>query len=354
MFKTRPRVTGFVFACAMFMMFFMNVIDVEASAKAQLDGFNSGVAAILDPTNCNTKEAKATVKVTGEITEYELVMENVDSTLNVRLEPSEDSEIVGMLYNDCGGTILERQDGWTKFQSGSLIGWAKDEYLLFGDAAIELANLVGYPVAFVTSDALRIRATATLEGEVLGFVSEGEGLSIIEEIDEMWLCVEYNDTKGYVQREYVREEFNIDSGETYDQITDRKMKEEADKNSLEKYYDSMSASEYELLLLASLIYCEAGGESYEGQVAVGAVVLNRVRSSKYPNSVYGVIYASGQFTPALTGKLDAVMISGKATQSCYNAAKEALNGYTNVGDSLYFRVNNGSREGYVLGNHVFY
>ena len=52
-------------------------------------------------------------------------MTNVSNTLNVRKEPDEEAEKIGYLYADCGGTILERKDGWTKLESGGLIGWAK-------------------------------------------------------------------------------------------------------------------------------------------------------------------------------------------------------------------------------------
>lgn len=107
------------------------------------------------------------------------------------------------------------------------------------------------------------------------------------------------------------------------------------------------------LLLAALIHCEARGESYEGQVAVGAVVMNRVRSAAYPDTIHGVIYASGQFTPAMSGKVNRVLESGKINESCIRAAEEALSGVSNVGDMTHFRRNNG-REGLVIGNHVFY
>ena len=108
----------------------------------------------------------------------------------------------------------------------------------------------------------------------------------------------------------------------------------------------------ETKLLASLIHCEAGGESYEGQVAVGAVVMNRVRSGAFPNTISEVIYASGQFTPALNGRLEEVYNSVNC-DSCNRAAEEALSGTTNVGDSKYFR-RVGKREGIEIGNHVFW
>ena len=81
--------------------------------------------------------------------------------------------------------------------------------------------------------------------------------------------------------------------------------------------------------------------------------MNRVRSGAYPNTIHGVIYASGQFTPAMNGKVDARYASGKISESCKQAAKEALSGVSNVGDCTHFRRNDG-REGIVIGNHVFY
>lgn len=105
-------------------------------------------------------------------------------------------------------------------------------------------------------------------------------------------------------------------------------------------------------LLAALIQCEAGGESYEGKVAVGSVVMNRVSSSHFPNTVAGVIYQSGQFSPVASGRFASVLASG-ANASCTQAAQEVLGG--NITNScLYFRRNDGSIPGTVIGNHVFY
>ena len=108
------------------------------------------------------------------------------------------------------------------------------------------------------------------------------------------------------------------------------------------------------MLLAALIQCEAGSEPYEGQLAVGAVVMNRVRSGAYPDNIYGVIYASGQFTPAMSGKVDALYVSGKVKDSCIQAAQEAIAGNTNVGSATHFRRNNGTREGIVIGKQIFW
>lgn len=324
-----------------------------SSVKACLDHYNSGVASLLDPTDLSNA-GEIRLAETAKEPEYELVMTNVTNTLNVREEADTEALIVGKLYRDCGAVVLDRQEGWTKIKSGNLVGWAKDEYLFFGEAAEAEALRVGYSIAVVKSDAIRVREEANAEAASLGYAALNEELTVVSEVDEQWLCVEYGDGIGYVLCENVSKEFSVDHGETIDEITERKMKEEAEKNKLKKYYGAMSADEYELLLLSALIYCEAGSESYEGKIAVGAVVCNRVRNASYPDSLQGVIYASGQFSPAMNGKLDRVMVSGRIPQSCKDAAAEALGGYTNVGDSLYFRRNNGTREGVVIGNHVFY
>ena len=107
-------------------------------------------------------------------------------------------------------------------------------------------------------------------------------------------------------------------------------------------------------LLANLIYCEAGGEPYEGQVAVGAVVINRVLSSVFPNTVSGVIYQSGQFEPVSTGRLALALAENRATDSCYRAADEAMSGYSNVGTCVFFRTPIPGLTGINIGGHVFY
>lgn len=106
-------------------------------------------------------------------------------------------------------------------------------------------------------------------------------------------------------------------------------------------------------LLACLIYCEAGAEPYTGQVAVGAVVINRIRSAAYPNSMVGVIYQNKQFSPVGSGRLAQRLALG-ANASCYQAADEAMKGSTPVGNCLYFRTVIPEINGQIIGGHVFY
>ena len=112
-------------------------------------------------------------------------------------------------------------------------------------------------------------------------------------------------------------------------------------------------TEEDLYLLANIIYCEAGCEPYIGKVAVGNVVMNRVKSNRQPNTIQGVVYAKGQFSPVRNGSLDRALRRSSADESCYQAALEALSGAKPVGDKLFFRRVNG-RPGQVIGHHVFY
>ncbi|MCD7836877.1 MAG: cell wall hydrolase [Lachnospiraceae bacterium] len=107
-------------------------------------------------------------------------------------------------------------------------------------------------------------------------------------------------------------------------------------------------------LLANLIYCEAGGEPDAGKLAVGSVVINRVLSSVYPDTVVGVIYQDRQFSPVASGRLALALAENRATQSCYDAADQAMSGVTNVGSCVYFRTPVEGLTGIQIGGHIFY
>lgn len=127
--------------------------------------------------------------------------------------------------------------------------------------------------------------------------------------------------------------------------------QEAVKRQEEKEKKKMEASKAEQSLLASIIFCEAGNQPYEGQVAVGAVVMNRVKSGVFPGTIEEVIYQSGQFTPACTGWLDQVRSTGSYTGTAMQAASAALSGENPVGNCLYF---DRGGSGMQIGDHFFH
>ena len=133
---------------------------------------------------------------------------------------------------------------------------------------------------------------------------------------------------------------------------EREAKEKAEREAKEKAEREAAElqSQYQELM-ASIIFCEAGNQPYEGQVAVGAVIMNRVRSSAYPNSIEAVIYQAGQFGPASTGWLDRVRSSRGYTATAMQAANDALAGANPIGGCLYFDQGG---YGMRIGAHYFH
>lgn len=125
----------------------------------------------------------------------------------------------------------------------------------------------------------------------------------------------------------------------------------------EKWRDmsDVAISDDDEYLMANIIFCEAGNQPYEGQVAVGAVVMNRVKSSAFPNTIREVIYQKGQFEPVLTGRYAIALAKNEATESCYKAARAAMAGETTVDDCLFFRTPiSGINYKYKIAGHIFY
>lgn len=129
---------------------------------------------------------------------------------------------------------------------------------------------------------------------------------------------------------------------------------QAASNGVWRDISEVTFAEGDRYLLANLIYCEAGAEPYAGQVAVGSVVINRVLSSKFPDTVVGVIYQNRQFSPVASGRLELALATNRATADCYRAADEAMSGVTNVGSCVFFRTPIEGLSGISIGGHIFY
>lgn len=361
---------------------------VRASSTGDyLNTLNQGVATIIDPKSGDdtskkkaeavekldslTKDQNGTDQTDTESSADDLVMANVQSAMNIRTAPSDDAQKAGVLYKDCGGHVLEQQGEWTKIESGDLVGWAKNKYLLFGEQAEKSADEVGSRIIVVESDALRVRKQASTTAEPEAVLARGDSLEVVDdsaELPEGWIAVDYEGENGYVQEQYVTQDFKVDTGETEAKIEARE-KEEKEKEEKKKAAalakskaasgtpatssgTAVAANADETRLLGALIQCEAGCESYDGQLAVGAVVMNRVKSGAYPNSISSVIYASGQFTPAMNGKV-ARYYNGNVNSSCIQAAQAAIAGQSNVGGATHFR-RAGNHDGLLIGNQVFW
>lgn len=312
------------------------------------EGENTWNAVLEDLTPEQMDEVLAGSEWTGR------VMAKVDESVSVREEANTDSAVVGKMFRGDAGEILEQADGWTEIQSGDVTGWVSDEYLAFGAEAAKRAEEDVPKIATVTTDTLKVRDEPSTEAPVIDLIGRGEKIEVGEEQDG-WLEILYSDgEKDYISAEYVEVTCEYGEAKTIAEIeaeeTARKAEEEKAKRT--KNLGAVAASGDEVTLLAALIQAESGNQPYEGQLAVGAVVMNRVRSGGYPNSIQGVISQPGQFGPAATGQVASIMASGPKS-SCMQAAQAAINGETVIGSLTHFK-RAGSTDGIVIGAHVFY
>lgn len=287
------------------------------------------------------------------------LMANVEEFLYVRDSASEEGGIVGKLYKGDVAEIVAAGEEWTQITSGNVNGYVKNEFCVIGADTEGYANSVCQTYATSNTGGLRVRREAGPEASVIEAISQGEKLRVVTDIPavEGWVAVDCDGTTGYVSSQYVTVELELGTGitiqEEQEAIAAAKAAEEAAKaKAATVQREAVAASYDDVTLLAALIQCEAGSESYEGQLAVGAVVMNRVRSGGYPSSISGVIYQSGQFSPAASGKVSSVAASGPRS-SCVQAAQEAIAGADNTGGAKCFK-RAGSVGGIVIGNHVFY
>lgn len=347
-----------------------------AGVALRLEQLKSDALDSIALTEVSVERSKMALMATAEetepeetLTEEELAWENrlmaeVEEFLYVRENGDGEAAIVGKLYKGAVAEIVEAGDTWTHIVSGNVDGYVNNEYCVFGQEALAYANANFDTVAKIQTDGLRVRSEADAESAVVTAVYTGTTLVVDKEAPaaEEWVAVKYGEKTAYVSAEYVTTELNLGVGITVaeEQAAIAKAKEEEAARKAAQVKEvtvlqnqAVAASVDEVILLAAIIQCEAGNECYEGQVAVGAVVMNRVRSGRYPNSIYEVIYQPGQFTPAGQGSVDKVIASGPKA-SCIQAAQEALNGTDNTGGATGFRRASSGHAGVVIGNHVFF
>ena len=311
------------------------------------------------------KLVNAEVELTEEEQLWETrLMADVDEFLYVRAAADENAEIVGKMYKGDVAEIVEAGDGWTHVTSGNVDGYVHNDYVVTGQEAFEYATANVDTNAAVLTNGLRIRSEASEDAAVITVVSEGTELQVDTSVEasEEWVAVTYGGSTRYVSTEYVDVELNLGEAITIEEEQaelQRLAEEEAARKASQVtevttvQNEAVAATVDDVTLLAAIIQCEAGNECYEGQLAVGAVIMNRVRSSSYPSTISEVIYQRGQFSPAGSGKLAERLASG-VKDSCLQAAQEALNGTDNTGGATKFRRTSSGHAGVVIGNHVFF
>ena len=324
--------------------------------------------------------------------------------LDIHAEANTASAVIGQVMEDGHVAILAKYNDWVQIQAGEIAGWVPAENLVETEISNEEAVAANEQViaertgATASEDeffaeeevqqdetaALQAEASKGAQNEIEEEQAAEEAARIEAEAQAKAAAEEAAQLEAEAQAKAAAEEAAQLEAEAQAKAAEEAARLEAEAQAkaaeeaarLEAEAQAKAAAEEaarleaeaqqaalaaqtaaisaeELKLLANIIYCEAGSESYVGKVAVGNVIMNRVKSASQPNTITEVVYAKGQFSPVRNGSLQRALSSDKADAACYQAAIEALAGAQPVGGKLFFRRNNG-RSGQVIGHHVFY
>lgn len=291
--------------------------------------------------------------------------------LDIYAEADDSSEVVGQVMDEGHVAILARDNGWVQIQAGDIVGWVSDANLIETEVSNEEAVEANQEVIAEFSEQAEETDSQTDEEESSEEEAVTEEKQTQEETAEEEAVTDEAETEtaeAFAREQEIAAQVFLEAQQRAQQEAAAaalaqtqalQAQQEAARLQAEAEVRKQAIliangiTEEDLYLLANIIYCEAGCEPYIGKVAVGNVVMNRVRSDRQPDTISEVIYAKGQFSPVRNGSLARALENGSADESCYQAALEALAGSQPVGDKLYFRRVNG-RSGQVIGHHVFY
>ncbi|HWT26447.1 MAG TPA: cell wall hydrolase [Mobilitalea sp.] len=294
----------------------------------------------------NTEEALKDTQGPAKVSRYSSIGISVaEDYVNIREKAETDADVLGKLYRGSAAKILDKKDGWYHVESGSVKGYVKSDFIKTGFPDDELIKKYGILSITVKVDGLNVREKPDMESDKLTVIYMNETYPVMEQKGD-WIKVDITDDNviGYVKSEFA--DVNVEfkkavSKEEELELQRAKAEEKAKKETEIKYRDEVDYSDTDLKLLSCLVQAEAGDQTYEGKLAVANIVLNRVKSSKYPDTIKAVIYQPGQFSVAASGSLAKQLANYDNFHSnsqllSIKAAKAALRGANNIGSRLYF------------------
>lgn len=283
----------------------------------------------------------------------------VDEFLPVRTEATRDSETIGKMYPGSVADVIERGEVWSKIRSGEVEGYIQNMYVCFDSEAEDLSIILGGEESL--SLAISIEEEEKQAAEAARIKAEKEAARKAAEEAERKAAEE---AAGKAAQEAAQaQEAQPVVEAAAEGAAENTTESTTEAPTVSPYY--MELSEEDIYLIACIVDWEANAEVYEGKLAVANVVLNRVRSGVYPNTVSGVIYQRGQFGGVLDSagnystRWQARLASGPRNQECYQAARDAAAGVNNVIGYMAFNgtayCNLSSFRSYIIiGHHCFY
>ena len=386
------------------------VVTLDGSMASMNAAGTNMIRADLESVMTADKEAKEKEVVASAAAEFSDKCAANRDDVNVRAEASTDSAIVGHMNIGACGDVLAQADGWVQITSGDVKGYVKADYVTIGEEAYALAKQYYSVTAVAKEDGINLRAAADKNAEVVGAVYENVTYTVTpEKTDDAWVCLQVaTGAEGYASADYmeVTEGYRVaesvdDTDETEEttaseetattvatteekkvtgsveedkqttqatttekpsttQQTTTEATTQTDNSSTigSSSRSPISLSDADINLMAAVMTLECGSESYEGQLAVANVILNRLQSGAWGNTISGVVYAANQFSVVSDSRLQGLIQNG-AQASCIQAARDACAGNNNIGDLMSFRparnVDTSTLGTYKqIGNHVFF
>lgn len=372
----------------------LEVKDVSRLDSASIDV----LLADMDTDNDVDIEAKETEMLADAYKEFSDKCVVITDNVNVREEADTESGIVGKMNDGAVGTINSTEGEWLNITSGDVTGYVKSEFVKTGDAAYDYAKNFYRITAVVTEDGVNVRKEASTDSDVIAAAYTGIAYQVDKaetESADNWVCVLIDGTnKGYINADYIEvtegypvatvfevveekteETQTIDNASSDNQTTE-KQQETTEEQTTEApaannqtteapatdnqttvavtARGSVALSEEDINLMAAVMTLECGSESYEGQLAVANVILNRLQSGAWGSTMSAVVYAPSQFTVVNLPSFNTYI-----SPSCLQAARDACAGTNNIGGYMSFRplsnVNTSNLGSYtIIGNHCFF
>lgn len=333
--------------------------------------YNENTTTITDNAT-PVSDTPATTESSDEEQFANMAIAIVDKYVNVRNSASEKGDIVGKLYNGSFATVIAEKSGWVQIKSGNVSGYVKSDFLIKGQEVKDSYKKYIQYMAVSTVDSLNVRSKKSTTASIVTKLKKNSKCTVIDQTDSKWVLVSISDKKGYVAKEYVsikldyktaisiKEEAELQKASAENKLSDA-------ASSLSSTYGSKTTiNSADMRLLVCLVFCESGSEPYAGKLAVANVVLNRYHSSRFPNTIKGVIYQSGQFSPTWNGALNSKLatydrggFTAKNHKETIQAVKDALDGKNSIGSRLYFNgynyeKNRGHKNAVRISNHLFW
>ena len=263
--------------------------------------------------------------------------------LDIHAEANTASAVIGQVMEDGHVAILAKYNDWVQIQAGEIAGWVPAENLVeteisneeavaaneqviaerTGETASEDEFFAEEEVQQDETAALQAEASEAAQNEIEEVQAAEEAARIEAEAQAKAAAEEAARIEAEAQAKAAAEEAARIEAEAQAKAAEEaaRLEAEAQQAALAAQTAQTAAiSAEELKLLANIIYCEAGSESYVGKVAVGNVIMNRVKSASQPNTITEVVYAKGQFSPVRNGSLQRALSSDKADAACYPKA----------------------------------